>query len=109
MTLILTNLYLKEMLKNYLPEHEIDKFALFAFGEDYKKESCRAITYLNLWNSLHGDKLKLSPTGLISDDVHKMIEVYRKSLIIKREYRCRDCIELKSACDKCSSPIWKEE
>jgi hypothetical protein len=35
--------------------------------------------FMDAWNSIHGEELKLSSSGLISEDSVKMVELWQKS------------------------------
>jgi hypothetical protein len=69
----------KDAFSPYIPdEKELDEFGLWAFGEDFL-ELEEAIKYLECWNYHHGKELELKPTGVITEDAPKMVELWRKS------------------------------
>ncbi len=55
-----------------------EAFALWAFGEDYQKLE-KGVQFLNAWNRLHDDVLRLNPVGVISEDSKKMKELWMSS------------------------------
>lgn len=57
-------------------EQELEEFGLWAFGP-YYRELDESINFMETWNQLHGDKLKLERSGKISIDVPKMVQVWR--------------------------------
>ena len=61
-----------------IEETEREKFASWAFGEDYLKWS-NPLLFMESWNSLHGDQLTLYPNGLIEDDAKAMQALWRAS------------------------------
>lgn len=50
-------------------------FELWAFGSG---PFVNTIDMMKSWNTLHGDKLMLDPTGSPGQDVHKMIKLWRE-------------------------------
>lgn len=57
---------------------EQDAFGLWAFGKDLM-EIHDGIEFMNAWNDLHGNELLLQSTGIISEDIKKMIELWREN------------------------------
>lgn len=72
--------YIRDFFSFYIEdEKELDDFGLWAFG-DKVFEMSKAIMFLECWNMLHGDCLKLEEEGLIADDALKMVKLWRDSL-----------------------------
>ena len=60
-------------------EKEVEEFGVWAFGNGlYDIEE--SIQFLEAWNGIHGEKLKLEPSSMIVDDAPKMIKLWRDSL-----------------------------
>ena len=57
---------------------DLEQFAAWSFGEEFKSLDGR-LNFLEKWNELHGDELKLSPSGAIAEDAPQMIILWRKS------------------------------
>lgn len=57
-------------------EAELTEFAEWAFGS-YFRELDQAMNFLETWNYLHSDILKLEPDGLIVQDAEKMVAAWR--------------------------------
>lgn len=57
-------------------EDNPEEFALWAFGENYRVIS--SLEYLNSWNALHGTQYLIKPKSSLSEDLPKMIELWRK-------------------------------
>ncbi len=60
----------------YFPdENLLYNFALWAFGEKFD-ELCCADKFVDAWNNLHSDVLKLDMNGFISKDAVKMVDAW---------------------------------
>ena len=70
-------MYLRNFIESLLDQNEAEKFAEFAFGEDFRIINLNSRGYL-CWNERHKDKLELQPNGLPSEDIPKMIEIWKK-------------------------------
>jgi hypothetical protein len=67
----------RDRFSKYIPdEEELEEFGAWAFGP-YYRELDQAINFMETWNYLHSDKLKLEPGGDISVDISKMVQVWR--------------------------------
>ncbi len=63
---------LKDMVLRHLPEEDADRFALWAFGDEYL---CLygAESFLASWNILHCELMELNEYGKPDIDIPKMI------------------------------------
>jgi hypothetical protein len=59
-------------------EQVIERFAIWSFGENHA-EIQDGINFMEAWNTLHKEKLELTPAGIISYDVLEMIKLYKES------------------------------
>ncbi len=62
---------IKDICEKYLGKEEAEEFALWAFGENYKKVSFNQ--FPELWNNLHSDFIVLEKSGKFRDDIPRMI------------------------------------
>jgi hypothetical protein len=68
---------LRDVFIEYIPDgDEIEQFAAWAFGTGYG-EIDYSLDFMKAWNDLHGDKLNLEPTGQVSTDVPKMVQLWK--------------------------------
>jgi len=61
-------------------EQELQEFALWAFGEGYQ-EIAHALDFMEAWNLLHGEDLRLREEGYIHIDVPRMVELWKEELL----------------------------
>jgi len=67
----------KDYFSTFIPEEkELDAFGEWAFGEDFR-ELEEAMKYLECWNFHHGKDLTLVPSGEISEDAPKMVQLWK--------------------------------
>lgn len=70
---------MKDRFSHYIPDDkELEEFGEWAFGR-YYRELDQAINFMETWNHLHSDILKLEPDGAIEIDVPKMVQAWRDS------------------------------
>lgn len=70
---------MQTLVLQFIDPNDTDKaeeFAEWAFGEDYK-EYDRSYDFLKAWNILHGKELMLEGHGVPSEDMPKMIELWK--------------------------------
>jgi hypothetical protein len=67
----------KDVFGRYVLDEDLDKCGLWCFGEEYK-ELDEPLKYMKAWNILHGEKLMLTRNGQISEDVPKMIDLWKE-------------------------------
>jgi len=68
---------LKGCVEHFLPKHDDQEaFALWAFGPDYKSLPYSP-KFMDAWNERHSDKLMLKRFGEISNDIEKMVEIWK--------------------------------
>lgn len=57
-------------------------FAMWAFGDAWIEflddKEMAPLGLLNAWNSVHGDKMELTPDGEVLKDLAKMKEIWEK-------------------------------
>lgn len=74
---------LKDLITHLLGDAcKAEEFALWAFGTMYQDIS-HPIGFMEAWNTIHGDKLMLEPSGNMVDDCMRMLMVW--------EERCQSC------------------
>ena len=67
---------LKTFLKELIADPEdLEAFGLWAFGSELRKLD-RHINFMERWNEIHGNGLKLNSFGEIAEDVPKMISLW---------------------------------
>lgn len=70
-------MHISDIIELFLSPKDTLKFAEWAWGEEYDQ-----IDYtheaISKWNERHGDKLKLRSNGSVTDDVKKMIKLWKK-------------------------------
>lgn len=64
--------------RKYLDEEELEPFFIWAWGKNYKDIKTH-LGFMKLWNALHENELRLSPTGSIHQDSQKMLKLWRES------------------------------
>jgi len=69
---------LKDVARSFLSEEDSEKFARWAFGEDYLIFD-ELIQFAKAWNHLHGDLYHLDYVKSPSKDMAKMIELWREN------------------------------
>jgi hypothetical protein len=69
------NMHQRSIIENFLSEKDAEEFAEWAFGENFR-EILRPDLVL-AWNNLHSHQLILSSDGRPSEDIPKMIEIWR--------------------------------
>ena len=69
---------MKALVSQHVEDSEANAFGLWAFGKDLD-DIQDGIAFMNAWNEIHGDVLKLDPSGVIIEDLLKMIELWRKA------------------------------
>lgn len=69
-------LNMNSLISKFLNSSEIDEFALWAFGNDYKE--LQGISFIEKWNELHEEYLKLFPGGLVYEDTRKMVDLWKE-------------------------------
>lgn len=69
---------IKDFFATLIPdERELESFGLWAFG-DGLYDIVESIQFLEGWNMLHENELKLEPSSMIVDDAPKMIKLWRE-------------------------------
>ena len=63
---------------NLTSEENAEEFAQWAFGNDFN-QIFGIEKFANQWNEKHRDKFEIKYTSLISKDVPKLINIWRKS------------------------------
>lgn len=58
-----------------ISDEELEKFNEWAFGDFKHLET--TLQFMRAWNKHHGNKLRLTPDGCISDDVERMVELWK--------------------------------
>lgn len=53
----------------------LDDFCLWAFGENISEFS-DSVEFMREWNKLHGEDLYIYPTGVIDEDIPKMLSLW---------------------------------
>ena len=66
-------------------QDELEQFALWAFGPSYRDLEM-GTQFMDLWNQYHGDDLTLVPSGAISEDSIKMVDLWKDSLVRLSKY-----------------------
>lgn len=61
-----------------LAHEDVDAFGLWAFGENFN-DLDNTLDYMESWNDSHGAELSLKPTGHISEDAPKMVDLWRSN------------------------------
>lgn len=69
----------KDILEKHLTSDEIDKFGIWAFGENLHQIN-GSINFMNAWNELHSEDLLLKYDSKPDDDIPKMIDIWRKHI-----------------------------
>lgn len=65
--------------KRLIPdEEELERFARWAFGSKFR-ELEMGTEFMDAWNAIHGEDLKLVSSGVISEDSVKMVELWKES------------------------------
>lgn len=59
-------------------EEELEEFAGWAFGKFYR-ELDQGLNFMETWNYLHSNLLKLLPTGSVLEDGEKMVKLWKES------------------------------
>lgn len=67
-----------ELIREHLSDEDIDKFALWAFGEGYK-DLDRTQMFMEAWNERHIASLELSPIGSPEHDIKHMIRLWKEN------------------------------
>lgn len=68
----------RDIFSQYLKDEvELEEFAAWAFGK-YYRELDQALNFMETWNYLHSDILKLEPTGTIVSDAEKMVKAWKE-------------------------------
>lgn len=70
----LVHKFLKDM-----PIGSCEKFAEWAFGEDYNEYE-KAMDFMDAWNKIHGLQMKLSPDGQMTVDIENMVEMWKNEI-----------------------------
>lgn len=68
---------LRDIVDKFLPEDEVEKFAAWAFGENYG-DFLQIIDFAQAWNQLHGELFYIDVSTSIVDDVYKMTTYFKK-------------------------------
>jgi hypothetical protein len=69
-------MHIRDLIAIHLNEEESNKFAKWAFGDDYATSAINVDPHLR-WNKLHKDLLWLSPSGCPYEDMPKMIKIWK--------------------------------
>lgn len=69
---------IKGLVLLWLSKEEAEEFTRFVFGNDYLTIQCSAEDFIGVWNVKYGDDLILKGNGRPSEDIPKMISVWRK-------------------------------
>lgn len=67
---------LKDVVSRFLPENEIEDFAVWAFGEDYA-DFIEIMDFSQAWNRNHSDLYKIDMDNTIVNDVYKMTNYFK--------------------------------
>lgn len=65
----------KIILESLLPHDQVEKFAKWAWGPDFKNYTVLEIFYS--WNKRHKNILEIKINGKIEKDMIKMIEIWK--------------------------------
>lgn len=69
----------KDVVSAYLDKDQVEKFAEWAFGEEYLiLEGLEK--FMEEWNKRHSDKFALTADGSIAIDLKKMVNIWKESL-----------------------------
>lgn len=67
-----------EVEKHIFDQNDVEKFGEWAFGKDYTIID-GSINFMKAWNQLHSDKLMLEDIGCITEDISKMVQIWKDS------------------------------
>jgi len=67
---------LRDIVKNFLPDDQIEDFAAWAFGPEYE-EFGEVIEFAQAWNRNHQDLFTIDVSSTIVDDVAKMTTYFK--------------------------------
>lgn len=70
-------MHISDIVEQYLCKEEAKSFAEWAFGPEFM-DIDSGMKFLYMWNDIHRHDLELVAEGSISEDIPRMIEVWRK-------------------------------
>ncbi len=62
---------------NPVSESELDEFGQWAFGDLFKNLN-GSLKFMEAWNENHGSELRLKPDGFITEDVEKIVKLWKE-------------------------------
>jgi hypothetical protein len=66
------------LLNYYLSSKDAERFGNWAWGEEFERLSLDT-KCMKIWNERHGDKLTLKLGSRVSEDIEKMIKIWREN------------------------------
>lgn len=74
---------MKELIEYYAGDKkDVKPFGEWAFGPEYQSLH-HQLNFMKAWNERHSDKLELKAFGLLTEDIPKMIQIWREEKDLK--------------------------